>query len=166
MLSASRSFSRSLSRTVCKISVFYIIMNGYSSVKKRKSAKMNDSLRLSQVCAFPAQTVRKQTGWKHPAWREAPGMAGCRYSSAFGRAVTTILREKGRFFQSSPSVFSAGVLICPPRSQNAPSRHPFYKTERKAPPRRSSPRARTARFLSFRRREKTGKPAPRGEPGP
>ena len=26
-------------------------------------------LLLSQVCAFTAQTVRKQNGWKHPAWR-------------------------------------------------------------------------------------------------
>ena len=36
------------------------------------------------ACAFTAQTVQKQTGQKHPAWREAPGMAGCRYSSTEG----------------------------------------------------------------------------------
>ena len=40
--------------------------------------KLFERLLLSQVCAFPAQTVRKQAGWKHPDWREALGMAGCR----------------------------------------------------------------------------------------
>ena len=39
---------------------------------------------LSRVCAFPAQTVRKRIGRKHPAHRETIGMAGCRYHSAEG----------------------------------------------------------------------------------
>ena len=38
----------------------------------------------ARVCAFTAQTVRKRTGRKHPAHREAIGMAGCRYCSAEG----------------------------------------------------------------------------------
>ena len=42
------------------------------------------SVLFSQVCAFTAQTVRKRIGWKHPAHREAIGMAGCRYNSAEG----------------------------------------------------------------------------------
>ncbi|HIY59958.1 MAG TPA: hypothetical protein H9831_04650, partial [Candidatus Eisenbergiella pullistercoris] len=41
-------------------------------------------LLFNQVCAFTAQTVRKRTGRKHPAHREAIGMAGCRYCSAEG----------------------------------------------------------------------------------
>ena len=43
-----------------------------------------ERLLFSQVCAFPAQTVRKRTGRKHPAHREAIGMAGRRYCSAEG----------------------------------------------------------------------------------
>ena len=43
-----------------------------------------DRLLFRQVCAFTAQTVRKRTGRKHPAHREAIGMAGCRYCSAEG----------------------------------------------------------------------------------
>ena len=41
-------------------------------------------LLLSRVCAGNAQTVRKRIGRKHPAHREAIGMAGCRYHSAEG----------------------------------------------------------------------------------
>ena len=41
-------------------------------------------LLLSQVCAQAAQTVRKCTGRKHPAYREAIGMAGYSYNSAEG----------------------------------------------------------------------------------
>ena len=55
-----------------------------------------EKLLLSQVCAFPAQTVRKQTGWKHPAWREAPGMAeasGLARSAWNGRMPLQICRR-------------------------------------------------------------------------
>jgi hypothetical protein len=41
-------------------------------------------LLLSQACAKTAQAVREQRGRKHPAYREAIGMAGCRYNSAKG----------------------------------------------------------------------------------
>ena len=42
------------------------------------------SFRASAANMVTAQTVQKHTGRKHPAHREAIGMAGCRYCSAEG----------------------------------------------------------------------------------
>ena len=52
------------------------ICSDADAIGQRREGKY--TLLLSQVCAGNAQTV------KHPAWREALGMDGCRCSSAEG----------------------------------------------------------------------------------